>query len=261
MSGNYALRRVQRWLRAALAAGLGEALWLFITLRFAFSLFALLLGGLGQIHGVLDQINDGCTPDVQFATQHSTGSGFLFLGVWERWDACWYERVAAQGYQQGEATINFYPLYPLLMRLISIPLGGDLTLGGLVVSGVAYIAGVAGLYRLLRLDFDEGVARRALLYLSVFPASFFFFAPFTESIFLALGVWAIYQARRGAWGWAVPVAFLVGLTRTQVFCLRRRWPGNSGGSGAPDGAHGVQHSSYLCRSAVSSASWPSRRSL
>ena len=73
----------------------------------------------------------------------------------------------------------FYPLYPLLMRAASLPLADNLTLGGLAVSGAAYIAAMTGLYRLVRDDFDDPVARRAILYLSIFPIAFFLFAPFT----------------------------------------------------------------------------------
>lgn len=201
-------RGIRPWLRALLAGGLGWALVLFLALRFAFSLFAFIVAQLGLARG-------GCPPQDQ-ATASLT---FRLLRVWQQWDTCWYERVAATGYAPGDATINFYPLYPLLMRLASIPLGGDLTLGGLTVSGLCYIAGVTGLYRLLRHDFDERIARRATLYLSVFPSAFFFFAAFTEPLFFVLTVWTIYLARRGSWGWAIPAAFLVGLTRTQGFLL------------------------------------------
>ncbi len=211
------------WLRAALAGGPGEALWLFVTLRLAFSLFALLASALGRLPAP-------CAFPGGPAT-HTGGLDFRLLGVWQRWDACWYQRVATLGYRPNDPSVAFFPLYPLLMRAVSVPLAGDLTLAGLVVSGLAYIAAVTGLYRLLCLDFDEAVARRAALYLSVFPSAFFLFAPFTEALFLALAVWTLYEARRGAWGWAAPFALLVGTTRTQGVLLAlplawefvRRW--------------------------------------
>lgn len=205
------VKRVRSRLRAGLPVGLGQALALFVALRVAISLFAYLIAQLGAVRG-------GCIPQ-DWGVAHTGFWDFRLLGVWQRWDSCWYERVAGHGYAQGEATINFYPLYPLLMRFASVPLGGDLTLGGLTVSGVCYIGGIVGLYRLLCLDFDEEIARRTALYLSVFPSAFFFFANFTEPIFFALTVWSIGLARRGSWGWAVPFAFLVGLTRTQGFLI------------------------------------------
>jgi hypothetical protein len=193
--------------RAALRGGLGEALWLFVTLRVTFSLFAVAVA-------VLFKSPAPCVWDGGPRT-HTTGLSFLLLGTWQRWDACWYERIATLGYHQGDPSVTFFPLFPLLMRVISAPLAGDLTLSGLLVSGLAYIVAVAGLYRLVTRDFDESIARRAVLYLSIFPAAFFFFAPFSEALFLCLAVWTILLAREGKWGWATAAAFLVGLTRAQ----------------------------------------------
>ena len=188
--------------------GLGEALWLFIILRLTLSLFALLAS-------YLTRLPVPCAGGERAPVLQATGRAFRLLGVWERWDACWYEKIAAVGYQPNDPSVAFFPLYPLLMRAVSLPLVGNLTLAGLIVSGVAYIAAVTGLYQLVQYDFDEGVARRAVLYLSIFPSAFFLFAPFTEALFLALAVWTIYVARRGAWGWAALLALPVGLTRAQ----------------------------------------------
>lgn len=201
------LVRARTWLRAALDGGLGEALWLFLTLRIAFSLFALLAS-------VLNRLPAPCNPNDPI-TRYDSGVAFRLLGVWQRWDACWYQRIATVGYRPEDPSVAFFPLYPLLMRLVSIPLAGNLTLSGLAVSGVAYIAAVTGLYQLVALDFDEEIARRAVLYLSVFPVAFFLFAPFTEALFLALVVWTLLLARRRRWGWVMVTALLLGLTRTQ----------------------------------------------
>ena len=193
--------------RTALHGGLGEALWLFVTLRITFSLFAVAVA-------MLFKSPAPCVWDGGPST-HTSGLSFLLLGTWQRWDVCWYERIATLGYRQGDPSVTFFPLYPLLMRVMSIPLRGDLTLSGLLVSGFAYIAAIAGLYRLVAHDFAELVARRAVLYLSVFPAAFFFFAPFSEASFLCLAIWTILLARERKWGWAGIAAFLVGLTRAQ----------------------------------------------
>ena len=207
-----ALTHLRVGLRTALAGGLGEALWLFATLRVAFSLFALLASYLFRLPAP-------CAGGEPAPVLQATGRAFRLLGVWQRWDACWYEQIATQGYQPGNISVNFYPLYPFLMRVVAEPLAGNLTFSGLVISGVAYVMAMTGLYRLVCDDFNEAVARRTLLYLSVFPAAFFLFAPFTEALFLALTVWTLYLARRSAWGWVAPLAFLVGLTRTQGVLL------------------------------------------
>lgn len=197
----------RRW--AGLPDGFGDALWLVLALRVAFSLFAYLAAGWLQLAGPCAGGFES-TPDL-----HTFGRDFRLFGVWQRYDACWYEDIAAVGYQPGDQGVAFFPLFPLLVSATGPLVGGNLTLAGLVVSGAAAFAAFAGAYRLVRCDFDEGIARRAVLYLAIFPTAFFFFAPFTEALFLALAVWVLYAARRGAWGWAALLAILIGFTRTQ----------------------------------------------
>jgi hypothetical protein len=207
---------------------LGEALALFLSLRLALSLFALLAS-------FLFQLPPPCVWD-DGPTLHATGLDFRLIGVWQRWDACWYLKIATLGYRPGDASVVFFPLYPRLMRLFGLVLNHDFILGGLAVSAVAYIIAIVGLYRLVEFDFDEEIARRSVLYISIFPVAFFFFAPFTESVFLALAVWTIYVARRRRWELVVVPAFCIGLTRTQgcllsiplayeYFLQRRNRPG------------------------------------
>lgn len=217
--------RARGWLaalRPALADGLGQALVLFITLRVVFFVLTVVTSLFVRLSPPVCVRPGEAVSYYRFFYQaytQASGLDYLLVGVWKHWDACWYEEIAKTGYLPGEPTSAFFPLYPLLMRAVGIPLGGHLTLGGLIVSSVAYIAAMIGLYRLVHADFCREVAVRTVLYISVFPTAFFLFAPFTESLFLALSVWAIYEARRGAWGWAALVAFLVGLTRTQGVLL------------------------------------------
>ena len=196
-----------------LPAGLALALALFVTLRLALSLV-----GVAAVELFAAPEPCGGASSVS-APPHLHGEGWAFrlLGVWQRWDVCWYEKIAANGYQPtayGHG-IHFAPLFPVAMRLVSLPLGGNLTLAGLVVSGLAYVAAMTLLYRLVGDDFGPEVAARTTLYLSTFPTAFFLFVPYTEALFLALGLWALYAARRGAWGWAALAGALIGLARLQ----------------------------------------------
>ncbi len=195
-----------------LPASLGIAVGLFLVLRALFSLFALALS-------LRLPLPPPCHAGLSIPVRHTGGPGFGLMGVWERWDACWYEHIATVGYQPQGRGVAFFPLYPLLMRIVSVPLLGDLTLSGLFVSGLAYIAAMIGLYRLVSRDFDQSVAQWTVLYLSVFPVAFYLFAPFTEALFLAFAVWTIYMARQGAWAWASLAALLASLTRTQGVLL------------------------------------------
>lgn len=143
--------------------------------------------------------------------QHEDGIAFKLIGVWERWDGCWYAKIATYGYEADGSTA-FFPFYPILMRAASL-VTGDVVTAGLAISTVATVAALWGLHKLVSLDFPEVVAARAMLLLAVFPAALFLLAPFTESLFLALSVWCLYAARRGAWPAAAAIGALAALTR------------------------------------------------
>jgi hypothetical protein len=106
-----------------------------------------------------------CAAATSVRQAHATGVGFSVLGVWQRNDACAYEHIADLGYRAGTGDIALFPLYPLAMHVAGTILGNNLTLSGLVVSGLAYLAAALGLYRLLAEDSDPAVARRTIVYL------------------------------------------------------------------------------------------------
>ena len=139
--------------------------------------------------------------------------------AWERFDAQWYLRIAADGYRVDDASAAFFPLYPLLTRLVGAALGDAWLLGAYLVSNVALVVALTVLYRLTALELSEAAARRTVLYLAVFPTALFLYAPYTESLFLALVVGALYAARRSAWALAGVLGALAALTRSTGLLL------------------------------------------
>ena len=131
-----------------LPAGFADAVALFLTMRVALGLVALYLwwrGGLpGPCH--FEVARNGWLTIPPLADE---GSAFPLVGVWQRWDACWYSKIAAFGYEPAEISINFWPMFPMLTRGIAPWVGGSVALGGLIVSGIAYIGAMIGLYRLV----------------------------------------------------------------------------------------------------------------
>jgi hypothetical protein len=199
--------------------GLADTLALFFTLRVLLGLVALYVwwAGLtpGPCHFELARNGWATIPPLA-----DSGSAFPLVGVWQRWDACWYSKIATFGYEPFENSVNFWPLLPLLMRLVSDVIGiGAVALSGLIVSGIAFIAAIQGLHRLVGRDYDSEVANRTILAISFFPTAFFFFAPFTESLFLALSVWTMIGARERRWTLALMAGFLASLTRIQGLFL------------------------------------------
>jgi hypothetical protein len=149
----------------------------------------------------------------------ANGASFPLVGVWQRWDACWYSKIATFGYEPGTDATAFFPAFPIVMRAAAWPLGGDVALGGLLVNLVLTVVGLAGLHRLVTRDLGVRIADRTILYLSIFPAAIFLYAPFTEALFLACSTWAFVGARERRWWLAAGVALVAGLTRTQGVLL------------------------------------------
>ncbi len=191
-----------------------DAIGLFVSLRVVFALFALYLWFSNTLPAPchFEVARDGWSTIPPLADH---GAAFPLVGVWQRWDACWYTKIATYGYEANENSVNFWPLFPLLTGLVGRLLLGAMALGGLVVASIAYVVAMTGLRRLVAFDFDDRTALRAIIAISIFPTAFFFFAPFTESLFLATAVWAILGARRRWWVVAAIAGLLAGLTRIQ----------------------------------------------
>ncbi|MCU1692585.1 MAG: integral rane protein-like protein [Frankiales bacterium] len=169
--------------------------------------------------------------------------------AWERSDALWYLSIAQDGYRDDDGSGAFFPLYPVMVRGFTPLVGGHPLLAAYLVANLALLAGLVLLYRLTELELSTSIARRAVLYTCLFPTGFFLFAPYTESLFLALSVGALLAARRRAWGTAAVVGALAALTRSPGFLLalpiavealavarsesgRRRWEQLAAGLGA-----------------------------
>ena len=113
----------------------------------------------------------------------------------------------------GQSDFAFFPLYPLLSRLVGWIIRSDY-IAGLLISNACLIAASVLLYRLARLDHDESTARRAVEYLYVFPMAFILSGFYTESLFLALILACMYCARTERWLLCGALGLLASLTRS-----------------------------------------------
>jgi mannosyltransferase PIG-V len=114
------------------------------------------------------------------------------FGALGQWDVVWYRWIADHGYDPAIGHGNsaaFFPLYPLLWRPLSI-LPGPMELWGSLLSTVLFGAALCLLYRITLGRYDEAMARRTVLYLSIFPLAFVFSLPYAESLFLLLALGA-----------------------------------------------------------------------
>ncbi len=134
--------------------------------------------------------------------------------AWETADALWYLRIGSQGYALDDGSGAFFPLYPMLIRAVGVVTGGQWLLAAYLVSNLALIVALVLLYTLTALEFSDAMARKAVLYLCVFPTGFFLFAPYSESLFLALALGTLYAARTRRWAPAAGLGLLAALTRS-----------------------------------------------
>jgi hypothetical protein len=143
--------------------------------------------------------------------------------MWERFDSTFYLRIARLGYgPSGPADWAFYPFYPLLIHMVGTLFGGSsdaFILAGLLISNLAGITAITYLYLLVRKDFNSKIANYTVLYLAIFPMSFFLSAVYTEALFLALAIACIYYARKQSWWLAGLCGGCAALTRAQGVML------------------------------------------
>lgn len=136
------------------------------------------------------------------------------LNPWAHWDGVWYIKIAKSGYADLDGSTAFFPLFPLLLRYVGVILRGNLVVTGVALSLLFYSVSIWLFYRLVRRDFDDGTASRAVIYLALGPLAFFFQAVYTESLFLMLALACFVFAREGRWRLAGVAGLLATLTRS-----------------------------------------------
>jgi hypothetical protein len=82
-----------------------------------------------------------------------------------------------------------------------------------LVSNISFLAALIVLYALTAREYSVEVGRRAVVLIACFPVSFFFFAPYSESLFLLLSLLAFWFARERRWGLLALAGFGAALTR------------------------------------------------
>jgi Mannosyltransferase (PIG-V) len=150
---------------------------------------------------------------------HSGGSGQAttsspaLASAWLQWDAKWYVQIAQAGYFNDQSA-GFFPLYPLLVHVVGMALGGDHLMAALLVSNLGALGVFIGLALLAAHEFgSERTASYAVTMLAAYPLAFFLAAPYTEGLFIALVAFTLYGARTGRWRVAAACAFFAALTR------------------------------------------------
>lgn len=143
------------------------------------------------------------------------------IAIWDQWDTTWYLGIAQNGYHwslHGKSALAFFPLFPLLLHAL-MGAGVSGIVAGLLLANSAFLGALFYLHRLVRVEWGAAAAERAMWLLAFFPAALFFFAPYTESLFLLAGVGALYHARQSQCARAGVWLALALLTRSTALIL------------------------------------------
>lgn len=132
-----------------------------------------------------------------------------------RWDTGFYLSIATEGYRHLGVPLPstaFFPLLPVLIRVLTA-LTHDALVSGVIIANAALLGAALIFYRWVEQAWGAETAERSVWYLLLYPASLFGSAIYSESLFLFLGIGAVYAASRGRWAVAGALAYGAGLTR------------------------------------------------
>ena len=128
-------------------------------------------------------------------------SNFL-LSPWANFDGIYYLLIAEKGY-----TVNagFFPLFPIIIHLITSVFGNILEFDprqyftAIFLVSLFFLCALIVLYKLINLDYKSNIAILSIIFILLFPTSFFFAATYSESLFFLLLVLSFYFARKKNW--------------------------------------------------------------
>lgn len=136
------------------------------------------------------------------------------LQAYARWDSGWYLNIVLHNYRfesvEQNASIVFFPLYPLLMEGLGKILNHQYILSGIIISSLSLAGATLFLYFLAKIDLKKTkLAYSSVLYLLLYPYAFFHVAVYTESLFLLTVLGSFYFARKKQW---LPAALFAALS-------------------------------------------------
>lgn len=173
-----------------------------------FFLWRIFLFGVGFVAPVFLRYD----PSFPYAGELLASTGFpQWLYSWGGFDGVHYLTIIEKGYFGTGLIQAFFPLFPILGRIVSFVLENNLMSALMISNFFAWLALVL-FYVLLKQDFPK-IRWLALFLLLVFPTSFFFGAVYNESLFLSLVLGGFLLVRRKKWFWASLVVVAASATR------------------------------------------------
>lgn len=129
---------------------------------------------------------------------------------WANFDGVHYASIASQGY--GLYQHAFFPFYPWLIRIASTHFTISVEKAGMLVSHVASFFAIILFYKLFS-EINRNTAARAVVFLLLFPTSYYLASVYSEGLFFLLSVATFYAATRKRWFIAGICGGLASVTR------------------------------------------------
>lgn len=154
-----------------------------------------------------------------------------------QWDCHWYVHTIREGYDPEPrlhpvpdmANWAFFPLYPILARLLGAITGAGAYWSGTAVSVACFAAFAVLSCRYRAITRPGRSQRRWIALLLVYPLSFYFFIPYTESLYLLVTILLLLAIEaRDATGAGIATALTTatrptGVTMIPYLMAERAW--------------------------------------
>lgn len=160
------------------------------------------------------------------------------------WDGQWYLQIAKNGYggvsgqypSFPEASLAFFPLYPMLIWIVAMLPGIGYLAAGVVLSLASSAVAACGLVRLARqVDARPVVGLLLVALWAGAPMAITLSMVYTEALFCAFAVWALVGLLEREWWLAATCCLYAGLVRSTssvligvvvLAALRTVWSGS-----------------------------------
>ncbi|MBI4084714.1 MAG: hypothetical protein HY431_02310 [Candidatus Levybacteria bacterium] len=142
----------------------------------------------------------------------------FLLYPWANFDGVHYLSIAGTGYAQDGTNARFLPLYPITIFTVTSIFRGETYQAiqfftAFFLANAFFLMSLFVLYRLILFDYSQNIAKKTIIFLLLFPVSFFFGSIYSESLFLLLSLLSFYFMRQRQWLFAGVAGFFLSATR------------------------------------------------
>lgn len=159
------------------------------------------------------------TSPVHFLDKSNNIISNFLLSPWANFDGVYYLLIAAKGY-----TVNagFFPLFPLSISIINfifnpaadrLPFEPLQYFTAVVLVSLYFVLSLIVMFKLIKIDYKQDIAIWSIIFMLLFPTSFFYATIYSESLFLLLSLCSFYFALKKRWILAAFFGTLLTATR------------------------------------------------